>query len=116
MILATLGADSTTPCLYSIVSHAVSDEYQAVAGAMLNVSMQVGRVLGLAIATATQTAATAKARHAHVGGDTSVLPWDESSLKGLRAANWLNFSFGIASLFIIITVFSRSAKPARNNV
>ncbi|OAA71774.1 drug resistance protein [Akanthomyces lecanii RCEF 1005] len=116
MILATLGADSTTPCLYSIVSHAVSDEYQAVAGAMLNVSMQLGRVLGLAIATATQTAVTAKARHAHVGGDTSVLPWDESSLKGLRAANWLNFSFGIASLVIIIAVFSRSTKAARNNV
>ncbi|OAR01837.1 hypothetical protein LLEC1_05992 [Akanthomyces lecanii] len=116
MILATLGADSTTPCLYSIVSHAVSDEYQAVAGAMLNVSMQLGRVLGLAIATATQTAVTAKARHVDVGGDTRVLPWDEASLKGIRAADWLNFSFGISSLVIIAAIFVRSGKPAQNTV
>lgn len=116
MVLATLGADSTTPCLYSIVSHAVSDEYQAIAGAMLNVSMQIGRVLGLAIATATQTAVTSKSRHAHIGDDTRVLPGDSASLQGLRAANWLNFSFGISSLAIIIAVFSRSAKTAQNTV
>ncbi|KAJ6784635.1 hypothetical protein PWT90_04491 [Aphanocladium album] len=108
MILATLGADSTTPCLYSIVSHAVSDEYQAISGALLNVSMQLGRVLGLAIATAVQTAVTAKARHSHE--DAQILAGDESSLKGIRAADWLNFSFGIASLVIVLVIFSRSAR------
>ncbi|KAJ3478401.1 hypothetical protein NLG97_g8591 [Lecanicillium saksenae] len=67
MILATLGADSTTPCLYSIVSHAVTDEYQAISGALLNVSMQLGRVLGLAIATAVQTALLSKASGRLIG-------------------------------------------------
>lgn len=108
MILATLGADSTTPCLYSIVSHAVADEYQAISGALLNVSMQLGRVLGLAIATAVQAAVTAKARHSKVEDDIRILPGDAASLQGIRAADWLNFAFGMSSLAIVVMIFSKS--------
>ncbi|KAK2594205.1 hypothetical protein QQS21_008094 [Conoideocrella luteorostrata] len=108
MVLATFGADTVTPSLYLIVSHSLSDDYQAIGGALLNVAMQLGRVIGLALATATQTAVMAQARGLPIEHAGHIKPGDHASLLSIRAASWLNFAFGASSFFIVLAFFTGS--------
>ncbi|KZL64581.1 major facilitator superfamily transporter [Colletotrichum tofieldiae] len=119
MVLSVIGADMAWPTLILFVSKALPQEDQALGGALVNSVGQVGRSIGLAISTAVQTAIMAKARGLSVENAGPVEEWDQPSLDGLRAANWMNFALGITSLTIVILFFRGSeivgrAEPAPN--
>ncbi len=117
MTLAVIGADTTWPCMTLFTSQALPAEDQATGGALINAVSQIGRAIGLAIATAVQTAVTASENGVKVEDVGPIKAWDPASLSGLRAANWLSFGFGIASLILVILAFrsmdviGRSAPP-----
>ncbi|KAL9945873.1 hypothetical protein D7B24_007286 [Verticillium nonalfalfae] len=108
MILSVFGADTAWPSLTLFTSKSLPQEDQALGGALINSVGQMGRAIGLAISTAVQTAVMAKARGVPVMDVGETKPWDEPSLKGLRAANWMNFGYGVASLLIVLFVFRSS--------
>ncbi|KAJ0158137.1 Drug resistance protein [Colletotrichum tanaceti] len=117
MLLSVVGADMAWPTLILFVSKALPQEDQALGGALVNSVGQVGRSIGLAISTAVQTAVMAKARGVSVEHAGPVEAWDQPSLDGLRAANWMNFALGITSLAIVVLFFRSSeivgrAEPA----
>ncbi|CAM1506846.1 Fc.00g064870.m01.CDS01 [Cosmosporella sp. VM-42] len=105
MILSVIGADTAWPCLTLFVSHALSSGDQAVGGALINAVGMFGRAIGLAIATAVQTAVQADAQGVDVEDVGPMVQWDSKTLKGLRAASWVNFAFGIGALFVVIVTF-----------
>lgn len=105
MILAVMGADTSWPCLTLFTSQALPREDQAIGGALINAVGQFGRSIGLAVGTAIQTAAMAKARGLPVKEAGPIRTWDDDSLAGLRAASWVNFGFGVASLVVVLLAF-----------
>ncbi|KJK90164.1 hypothetical protein H633G_05996 [Metarhizium anisopliae BRIP 53284] len=105
MVLAVVGADTSWPCLTLFTSQALPREDQAIGGALINAVGQFGRSIGLAVGTAIQTAAMAKARGVVVKEAGPIRQWDADSLTGLRAASWVNFAFGMASLLVVVTAF-----------
>ncbi|PHH65488.1 hypothetical protein CDD81_2268 [Ophiocordyceps australis] len=105
MLLAVVGADTTWPCLTLFTSQALPLEHQAVGGALINAVGQLGRAFGLAISTAVHTAVLASARRVPVNDAGPLRPWDPHSLHALRAANWVNCGFGLASLLVVIVAF-----------
>lgn len=105
MLLAVLGADTTWPCVTLFTSQALPREDQAIGGALINAVSQFGRAFGLAISTAIQTAVMADARGLPVQDVGSIRAWDYNSLKGIRAASWMNFGFGMAALAVVLMAF-----------
>ncbi|PKK40939.1 hypothetical protein CI102_15240 [Trichoderma harzianum] len=105
MVLSVVGADTTWPCLTLFTSRALPREHQAVGGALINAVGQFGRSIGLALSTATQTAVMANARGVPVKDVGSIKAWEPESLKGLRAASWMNFALGVASLVVVLIAF-----------
>ncbi|KJZ78372.1 hypothetical protein HIM_02410 [Hirsutella minnesotensis 3608] len=105
MILAVIGADTTWPCLTLFTSQALPSEDQAIGGALINAVSQFGRAIGLAISTSVQTAVMANARGVPVSTAGGIRAWEPESLRGLRAANWTNFAYGIASLSVVLVAF-----------
>lgn len=104
-MFATFGADTTLPSLSLFISHALPADQQAMGGALLNAFGQFGRIFGLAIATATQTAVVAHQKGISIEDVGAVKQGDKASLAGLRAANWLNFAFGICAFAIVAIAF-----------
>lgn len=105
MILAVIGADTAWPSLTLFTSSALPPQDQAIGGALINAMGQLGRSIGLAMSTAIQTAVMASDRGVSVEDAGGPLPWDSSSLKGIRAANWMSFGFGVLSLVIVLVAF-----------
>ncbi|PTB39523.1 uncharacterized protein TrAFT101_007698 [Trichoderma asperellum] len=105
MILSVIGADTTWPCLTLFTSRALPREDQAIGGALINSVGQIGRSIGLAIATAIQTAVMADGRGVSVKNVGSIKAWDPQSLKGLRAASWFNFALGLVALVLVLVTF-----------
>lgn len=105
MLLSVIGADTTWPCLTLFTSRALPREDQAIGGALINSVGQIGRSIGLAIATAIQTAVMANGRGVSVKNVGSIKAWDLQSLKGLRAASWFSFALGLASLLLVLVTF-----------
>ncbi|KAM0330218.1 hypothetical protein ACHAQA_004392 [Verticillium albo-atrum] len=108
MILSVFGADTAWPSLTLFTSKSLPQEDQALGGALINSAGQLGRAIGLAISTAVQTAVMAKSRGVSVEDVGETKPWDGPSLDGLRAANWMNFGYGVSSLLLVLFVFRSS--------
>ncbi|KAK4155016.1 aminotriazole resistance protein [Chaetomidium leptoderma] len=108
MLLSVFGADTTWPCLILFTSHSLPQADQALGGALVNAMGQVGRAIGLAVATAIQTAVMARERGVSVQDAGAVEVWDPASLLGLRAAEWWNFGLGISALFVVLISFRGS--------
>ncbi|KKY38106.1 putative drug resistance protein [Diaporthe ampelina] len=102
MMLSTFGADMLGPCLALFTSLTLPPEHQALGGGLLFTTMQLGRAIGLAIATAVQMAVMARVDGVGVQDVGEVQPWDEASLEGLRAGFWLNFAFGLTAFGLIL--------------
>lgn len=119
-ILSVCGADTTFPCLVLFTSHSLPPQDQALGGALVNAMGQVGRAIGLAVATAIQTAVMADERGVSVEEAGSVEVGDWASLRGLRAAEWWNFGLGISALAVVLISFrgtgivgkTRATKPS----
>ncbi|KAK1241442.1 hypothetical protein MKX08_001416 [Trichoderma sp. CBMAI-0020] len=105
MVLSVVGADTTWPCLTLFTSRALPREDQAIGGALINSVGQIGRSIGLAIATAVQTAVMAHGRGVAVKNVGSIKAWDADSLRGLRAASWFDFALGLVSLVLVLVAF-----------
>jgi predicted MFS family arabinose efflux permease len=105
MVLSVFGADTTWPSLTLFTSHALPQQDQALGGALVNSMGQVGRSIGLAIATAIQTAVMARQRGVPVQEAGPVKEWEDASLLGLQAANWFHFSLGVISIVIVLSAF-----------
>lgn len=115
MVLSVFGADTTWPCLILFTSHSLPQADQALGGALVNSMGQVGRAIGLAVATAIQTAVMARERGVGVESAGSVGVGDAASLAGLRAAGWWNFALGLTSLSVVLIAFRGTGiigKPA----
>lgn len=108
MILSVLGADTTWPSLTLYTSHALPQADQALGGALVNSMGQVGRSIGLAIATAIQTSVMARQRGLAVEDSGPVKVHDDASLKGIQAANWFHFALGVTSMGIVACFFRGS--------
>ncbi|KAL2153429.1 hypothetical protein VTH82DRAFT_4584 [Thermothelomyces myriococcoides] len=108
----------TTYWAWSFPAQILSD--QALGGALVNAMGQVGRAIGLAVATAIQTAVMADERGVSVEEAGSVEVGDWASLRGLRAAEWWNFGLGISALAVVLISFrgtgivgkTRATKPS----
>lgn len=105
MLLAVVGADTTWPSLTLFTSRALPPGDQAVGGALINAAGQVGRAVGLALATAVQTAVVARERGVPVQRAGAMIPGDAPTLAGIRAASWTNFALGLASLALVPMAF-----------
>lgn len=108
MVLSVFGADTTWPCLTLFTSHSLPQADQAMGGALVNAAGQIGRAIGLAIATAVETAVIADARGTSVQDSGSLETWDQPTLKGLQAAQWFNFALGATSLSVVAVAFRGS--------
>lgn len=101
MVLSVFGADITWPCMTLFTSHSLPQADQAMGGALVNAVGQFGRAIGLAIATAVQTAVMADARGTSVEDSGPMKTWDQPTLKGLQAAQWFDFALGASNLLVV---------------
>lgn len=108
MVLSVFGADVAWPCLILFTSHALPAEDQALGAGLVNAMGQIGRAIGLALATAAQTAVMAKERGVDVQEVGRVVAWEHASLMGLRAGEWLNFGQGMGALIVVLVAFRGS--------
>lgn len=100
MVLLTLGGDSLYPCLTFLAMRSIPKEDQGIGAALFQTLGQVGRSLGIAIATAVSTgvAQAQKSQNQH-----------EAQLHGYRAANWLNFGLSVSAAVLAACVFRSSS-------
>lgn len=106
MILSVLGADTIFPVLTLFVAKTLPPEDASLGGALITAVGQVGRSIGLAIATAVQTAILAKERGLSVddvgnegfGGQH----WDPALRAGIRGTAWFNFGISLASTVVVL--------------
>ena len=114
MILAVCGADTLFPTLTLYVAKSLPAEDQALGGALISAVGQIGRALGLAIATAVQTAVMAREKGVGVDqigtGVGDVGPWDHALMVGIRAAAWLDVAFGVTALAVVVGFFWGAGK------
>ncbi|KAF4443571.1 drug resistance [Fusarium albosuccineum] len=84
------------PVFSLLTAKSLPQEDQSLGGGLLQTVNNVGRALGLAVATAVQTAVT---------GDSDNGKGLEANLKGLRAAQWVNFGLAAAAILVTLTFF-----------
>ncbi|KAK6860618.1 Major facilitator superfamily transporter [Apiospora arundinis] len=104
MILLTLGADTLYPCTALFVMKSIPEGDQAMGAAIFQTLSQVGRSIGLAIATAIQIAVTKNQSRGGLEEDRGAL------LSGYRAAYWFSFAIGVASIAIAAYSFRGAGK------
>lgn len=105
MILCVLGADTAWPCLTIFTSHSLPQADQSTGGALVNAVGQFGRAIGLAIATAIETAIMARERGTSVADAGSLQAWDRPTLLGLQAAQYFNTALGLVSATVVLVAF-----------
>lgn len=105
MVLSVIGADIAWPCLTLFTSKSLPKQDQAMGGALINASGQLGRAIGLAITTAIQTGVMAAKRGLPVQETGGIVSWEPASLAGLRAGTWFNFSLGVSCMALVAISF-----------
>ncbi|RYN15911.1 hypothetical protein AA0112_g12694 [Alternaria arborescens] len=106
MVLCVSGADTIFPVLTLFVAKTLPAEDASLGGALITAVGQIGRAIGLAIATAVQTAVVAREKGLSVdqigteGRKTE--PWDDALKVGIRTTAWFNFGMSVATTFIVI--------------
>lgn len=113
MVLSVFGADAVWPTLTLFASHSLPQGDQALGGALINAVGQVGRSIGLAIATAVETAVIAHDMHVdvkEVGTTMKNAVGNPALLRGLRAADWVSFAYAVVAFLIAAYTFSRVGK------
>ncbi|KAF2621611.1 MFS general substrate transporter [Macroventuria anomochaeta] len=110
MVFCVCGADTIFPVLTLFVAKTLPPEDASLGGALITAVGQIGRAIGLALATAVQTAIIAKEMGVSVdkvGEEGHGLnPWDPALKIGIRGTAWFNFGISIISL-VIVLVFIR---------
>lgn len=106
MVLSVCGADTIFPVLTLFVAKSLPSEDASLGGALINAVGQIGRSIGLAVATAVQTAVIAKRKGVsidNIGNEgRGMQPWDDALKDGIRATAWFNFGLSAASTVIVL--------------
>jgi hypothetical protein len=89
------------PVFSLLTAKSLPQEDQSLGGGLLQTVNNVGRALGLAVATAVQTS---------VSGDTDDFIGSDDYLRGLRAAQWVNFALAATSMLMGLIFFRGSEK------
>lgn len=114
MVLSVCGADTLFPTLTLFVAKSLPPEDQALGGALINMVGQIGRAIGLAIATAVETAVIAREKGVSVdmiGREGHGLkPWDPALKTGIRSTAFFNFGMGLAALGVVLAFFRGAGK------
>jgi hypothetical protein len=114
MVLSVCGADTLYPTLTLFVAKSLPLEDQSLGGALINTVGQIGRAIGLAIATAIQTAVTAKELGVTVdevgASGHGLQPGDPALKTGLRSTSYFNFSLGIVAVVVAVVFFRGAGK------
>ncbi len=107
VMISVLGVDSLFPTIALFVSMSLPPEDQALGGGLINAVGQIGRSVGLAIATAIEIAVIARLKHADVDdiGNAETQVRDPALLEGLRAAQWFSFGMAIAAFAVVFFAF-----------
>ena len=114
MCLSTLGADTLHPTLTLFTAQSLPPADQALGGALITAVLQIGRVMGLAIATAIQTAVEVRLAPASTAADVADPPPESNALlQGLRAAEWFNFALAMTACGVVICAFRGREKVGR---
>ncbi|XPS92338.1 hypothetical protein M3J09_001735 [Ascochyta lentis] len=110
MVFCVCGADTIFPVLTLFVAKTLPPEDASLGGALITAVGQIGRAIGLALATAVQTAIIAKEMGVSVdkvGEEGHGLgPWDPALKIGIRGTAWFNFGVSVVSM-VIVLVFIR---------
>lgn len=110
MVFCVCGADTIFPVLTLFVAKTLPPEDASLGGALISAVGQIGRAVGLALATAVQTAIIAKEMGVSVDqvGEEGfgIEPWNPALKAGIRGMAWFNFGMSTLSLLIVV-VFIR---------
>jgi hypothetical protein len=117
MIFSVFGADSVYPALTLFTAQSLPQEDQSLGGALINVASHLGRAIGLAIATALETAVIAGAKGVTVTevGNASLKPGDPALLKGLHAVAWFDVGLAMGACVIAGLAFRGVGKLGANH-
>jgi predicted MFS family arabinose efflux permease len=106
MVMSVSGADTIFPVLTLFVSKTLPPEDASLGGALITAVGQLGRAIGLAIATAIQTAVVAREKGVAVdqvgNGGHALQPWDDALKVGIRTTAWFNFGMSVTSTFVVL--------------
>lgn len=102
MVLSTLGADILHPTLNLFTVQCLPLEDQALGAAVITAGLQVGRAIGITIATVVQISVQRRAISSR--GELPAL------LDGLRASQWFNFALAIAACSVVLLFFRGKEK------
>jgi hypothetical protein len=105
MVLSVCGADTIFPVLTLFVAKTLPAEDASLGGALITAVGQIGRSIGLAIATATQTAIIARERNIRVDEVSSqddLGHWSNALKVSIRGTAWLNFGMSLASTVVVL--------------
>ncbi|KAF4341800.1 drug resistance [Fusarium beomiforme] len=89
------------PVFSLLTAKSLPQEDQSLGGGLLQTVNNVGRALGLAVATAVQTS---------IYSDTYNFVGSDEYLRGLRAAQWVNFALAATSMMLALAFFRGSEK------
>ena len=109
MVLSVAGADTLFPSLVLFNAHSLPKEDQALGGALINAVGQIGRAIGLAIATTIQIAVQESHQQSNsavaIGNGKMSSLHNPAFLSGLRAAEWFNAGLAAAAFFVVAIAF-----------
>lgn len=101
-----VSADLVWPVIGLFVAESLPEADQSLGGGLLQTSNQVGRALGLAIATAVQTTVEG-------GGSVVLAPGDDVLLKGFRAGQWTNVAMTVVTGIVAVVAFRGIPRPVK---
>jgi predicted MFS family arabinose efflux permease len=111
MVFCVCGADTIFPVLTLFVAKTLPPEDASLGGALISAVGQIGRAVGLALATAVQTAIIAKEMGVSVDqvGEKGLgmEPWNPALKAGIRGTAWFNFGMSVLSLLIVVVFIRR---------
>lgn len=114
MILSVFGADTLYPTLTLFTAQSLPPADQALGGALINAVGQIGRAIGLAIATAIQISVIASRENVDVkdvgNREEGWTKGNNAYLNGIRAASYTNFSFALAAFVVALFAFRGAGK------
>lgn len=94
------GVDIVAPVISLFVAKNLDADDQALGAGLLQTANQLGRSIGLAIATIVQSAA-----QGNVGSAGGATPGDLGLLHGLQAAQWVNVGLAVTPLVVTVIAF-----------
>jgi predicted MFS family arabinose efflux permease len=106
MVLCVCGADTINPALTLFVAKTLPHEDASLGGALITAVGQIGRAIGLALATAVQTAIVANKKGVSVdeigSAGHKLQPWDSALKDGIRGTAWFAFGSSLASTVVVL--------------